>query len=200
MKKILAVALLMAGSSPAFAEGLYLGGYLGPSALDEADLDWGGTPGTMQFDLGFGAGVIIGASVADNIRLEGDLSYIVSPATQIGSTTVDGNVNTLSLGANLFYDFGGNQFRPYVGAGLAVVNIDVGGVTFGGADVFEGAVTTMGGQIILGVSIPLQTVTVFADYRGFMTPALDLKTAGGATAVSMDYFRNSLQFGIRVPF
>jgi len=203
MKKFLAVAFLISMSAPAFAEGLYVGGTLGLAALDASDLEpvGGGAIQSFQMNLGFSGGVMVGSVIGENMRVEGELIYSTAGAEQIGSTTVSGSVGALQLGANLLYDFGGERVRPYVGGGLAVINIDVGDVNISGSPVFEGAVTTGAAQIILGVSIPLESVTLFADYRGLMTPSIDLTVAGGGSTWTMDsYFRNSLMFGFRAAF
>lgn len=204
MKKIAVLVVFMMASSPALAEEFYVGGYLGLAAVDSSKLRVAGGGPTFTFDTepGFNAGVMIGTFITDNLRVEGEIVYSVADGQQIDSTPVDGSIIALSLGTNLIYDFSGDGIRPYAGGGMAVVAFDAASLNIAGNRVFEGAATTGGLQVILGVTIPLESVTLFADYRGLMTAPVKFTDAGGTgLAVTMDsYVRNSLMFGVRTGF
>ena len=204
MKKLLAIAVAISASTPALAEGLYVGGFVGPTAVSSSDLRLSGGGGTtsVEFDLGMKGGVMIGASVTEHVRVEGEFAFGSVPMAQIGSTAVDGNVQTMYLGANAIYDFAGDKFIPHLGAGLGIINIDASDVTNGGAPIFEGGAITGGFQLIAGVDIPVGSVVLFADYRGLVTPYYDLNAATSGTALTMlnGYMSNSVMFGVKASF
>ncbi|MDH5410716.1 MAG: outer membrane beta-barrel protein [Alphaproteobacteria bacterium] len=204
MKKLFVFAVAMIASTPALAEGLYVGGFIGPAAVGSSDLRapaGGGTVG-IEFDTGLKAGMMLGTRVGDHVRIEGEFAFGSVPVASINSTAVDGNVETLFLGANVIYDFSGDRFIPHLGAGLGVINIDASDVNDGGAPVFEGGTVTGALQLIAGVDIPVGSVVLFADYRGMVTPYFDLHQVSTGDPYTMlnGFMTNSVMFGVKASF
>lgn len=204
MKKLLAIVIVMIASTPAMAEGIYVGGFIGPAAVGSSDLRAPGGGGTtsVKFDPGLNVGVMLGTRVGDHVRIEGEFAFGSVPMAQIGSTATDGNVQTIFLGANVIYDFSGDRFIPHLGAGLGVMNIDASDIKVGGAPVFEGGTVTGALQLIAGVDIPVGSVVLFADYRGLVTPYFDFHQAATGDGYTMlnGFMTNSIMFGVKASF
>lgn len=204
MKKLFVFAVAMIASTPALAEGLYVGGFIGPSVVSSSDLRAPGGGGTfnVEFDPGLNVGVMLGTRVSDHVRIEGELAFGSVPMAQIDGVAVDGNVQTIYLGANVIYDFSGDRFVPHLGAGLGVIDINASDVTDAGTPLFEGGTVTVGLQLIAGVDIPVGPVVLFADYRGRVTPYFDFHAVGTGDAYTMlnGYMTNSIMFGVKANF
>ena len=63
-----------------------------------------------------------GYALGNGLRLEGELSHRDNPAS-IGGVSANFDVRTLSLMANVFYDFNrGGRFEPYIGVGIGAID------------------------------------------------------------------------------
>jgi opacity protein-like surface antigen len=143
----LAVGLALAGGSayaadlmaPPPAEAVVAtsgGGYIsvfGGYAL-ATTLSGVSTQSTFNLSVPLGSGYIVGGAVGthlgDNLRIEGELSYVSHSATGTifasgnGAGTVTGNTGTAYLLGNLWADLDtGSGFTPYVGGGLGLAAI-----------------------------------------------------------------------------
>ena len=132
MKKIVlsAVALvalpMTAANAQMFTPGTsYPGFYIGA----EGGLNWLLNNGSNSYNTGYGVGGKIGYDfVGPRIEVEGlyrnnqGSGFVTFPA---GTAFVNGQINQVSVMANLLYDFApGATITPYVGAGAGIAFID----------------------------------------------------------------------------
>jgi len=125
--KLLALSgALAAGmiASPAAAEGWYGGGFVGLASVDDVELD--GT-GDLEFDNEFTFGGFVGKQFGENLRVEGELSYLGASPDCIGKcSTVDFDVSVLTILGNVWVDIPvGNSFTPYVGGGVGYGSVEI---------------------------------------------------------------------------
>lgn len=143
MKKVLlastAIAGLLAGTSPAMAEGplglpslsgFYVSVFAGASISDDVDITTQfGVPYTLSFDsdTGYVLGVAAGVNIMPNLRGEIEYSYSKSNVNKLtisqGAASTSfagvGELETQFILANLWYDFDiGGPVTPYVGGGI----------------------------------------------------------------------------------
>jgi hypothetical protein len=126
-KLLVASGAVAAGmtATPAAAEGMYFGGFVGAASVEDVDVGFG----ELQPDTSVIFGAVVGGHVAENIRIEGEVSYLgVNDADCEGKcagTTFD--VDTLAILGNVWFDFGGSEssFRPYVGGGIGYAHAEV---------------------------------------------------------------------------
>lgn len=143
MKKVLlastAIAGLLAGTSPAMAEGplglpslsgFYVSVFAGGSISDDVDLTTVvGVPYTLSIDsdTGYVLGVAVGVKIMPNLRGEIEYSYSKANIDNItlsqGAASISsagtGELETKFILANLWYDFDiGGPVTPYVGGGI----------------------------------------------------------------------------------
>lgn len=124
----------MAGLVPATAsaEGLYFGVIGGVTAPRDIDV-----VNTSTFDNGFMLGGVVGTSLTDTLRIEGELSYQRADGTEdcTGKCSLaEFDLTTLALLGNAWVDFDtGGGVRPYVGGGLGLARVTMEN-TFGKDD------------------------------------------------------------------
>ncbi len=133
---VLATALLLGGCSTG---GPYVAGSLGASfPTDGIDTD---IVGTAQLDPGIFATVALGRSFA-RARVEGELVYNTndSPTVSVpggGRVSASGDVSTLALMVNGYYDFSTNsKWKPYIGGGIGGGNVSVNNLSVQGMPEF----------------------------------------------------------------
>jgi hypothetical protein len=73
-KLLVASGAVAAGmtATPAAAEGMYFGGFVGAAAVEDVDVGFG----EIQPDTSLIAGAVVGKQVADNFRVELEASYL----------------------------------------------------------------------------------------------------------------------------
>lgn len=122
-------------------QGPYVSGFIGVSALKDADLevsgyDWKydtyyGSKDKVQFDTG----ILVGGTGGYDfgiIRLEGELSYKYNEIDSIkgrnpGYYYLATEVGTFALMGNVFFDLHNNSpITPYIGGGIGVATIYLG--------------------------------------------------------------------------
>jgi len=112
-------------ASPASAEGAYWGGFVGAASVDDTDLSG---IGELSFDTGLIVGGVIGGHLSDNLRIEGELSYLSADA-ECGPgkcSSIEFDVSTLSILGNGWYDFATDSgFKPYVGGGIGMAQVNI---------------------------------------------------------------------------
>ncbi len=119
-KLLVASGAVAAGmtATPAAAEGMYFGGFVGGAAVEDVDVGFG----DVQPDTSVIFGAVVGGHVAENIRVEAEASYLaVNDADCEGKCAgITFDVDTAAILGNVWFDFGGadSSFRPYVGAGV----------------------------------------------------------------------------------
>ncbi|MBU4055668.1 MAG: outer membrane beta-barrel protein [Proteobacteria bacterium] len=112
------LSFLFVGASSAE---MYVGAKLGYVMTTDTDLTVPGLgTGTVEWDGGFGFGAALGTTL-DAFRIEGEIEYRSADMKTIAETdiSVGGDIKTLSLMANGYYDFNaGTSFKPYIGVGI----------------------------------------------------------------------------------
>ncbi|MEQ8661168.1 MAG: outer membrane beta-barrel protein [Gammaproteobacteria bacterium] len=221
MKKstILAAAIAATVSASASAEGFYLRGFGGYTALDDLDFNTALGPVRSDMDDGFNVGAAAG--------LETDLLARFAPSDSIGSrveveygyrendveshriggarlAASTGEFNTHTVMGNFLIDF--NKQSPltfYAGGGLGVafVNLD----SFGGAgnNVFDDDDTTFAYQGIAGVEYRIDARwSLFGEYRylGMTDPEVTLFPAAGGVSRDIAIDTHNVGGGVRYRF
>lgn len=159
-----AVALMVAASGAQAGQGWYIAGGAGGQIVDDTTSTVSDIFGNFlltdtSFDLGYGVNGALGYSWDSHgangggavFRIEGEVLYRVSDVDRLdrvaivqtflgpfilaGSFEGTGDVSTLGLMANAWYEFStGMPWRPYLGGGLGMANIslnDVGLISSG---------------------------------------------------------------------
>ena len=182
------------GVSASFA-GTYISGNLGAVIVNDSDIEDGDDTGEFTFDSGFGYLGALGLS-NETGRVEAELGYRKNDFDELkgaglGNTDIDGDISSLSLMGNIYYDFsteGG--FYPFVGIGLGAANIEADIDHAGSEDD-----TVFAYQLILGGSFTSSVgFSIDLQYRYFATgdPEFD-----GLEAV---YRTHNLMIGLRQSF
>jgi len=132
MKNFLAIVLcvftLCLLSAPVLAQP-YISVNGGIVTLSDSDLE-GAAHGEMSFDAGFGVLAALGVKVTENSRIEAEIGYRGNDIDKVKidgvpKPGVSGDVTTLSLMGNMFYDFMPDEFfSPFIGVGFGLANIE----------------------------------------------------------------------------
>jgi outer membrane protein OmpA-like peptidoglycan-associated protein len=152
----------------------------------------------------------------------GPTGYVLAFTTPVTGTVTsvgDITVQAYSVMANVWYDFDVDSvIKPYIGGGVGVAyveaNIDMtgGNLTLNGPAPWSGLFTVDtsidgddGGsfafQVGAGVSVDLDAVELFAEYRYFEAVGVELDfTQSFGQIDSFDYVSQSVLGGIRIPF
>lgn len=184
--------VLAASGAAAHAQGLYAGGLLGIG-------DGEGEIANSGLDLEFDAGPFVNAFVGKDlgsVRLEGELAYRQNDMDNILGIPVAGEMTSVALMANIYYDFGaGTGITPYIGAGLGAAY-----VTFDSVDLLvDDNDTTFALQLMVGVSFPISpSVSIITDLRSF--GAIPEFTDDFGFPFEQEYFIYSLSLGLSVSF
>ena len=191
---VLATVLLLGGCSTG---GPYVAGSLGASfPIDSIDTD---IVPTAQLDPGIFTTVALGRSFA-RARVEGELVYNTNdiPSVSVqggGHVSASGDVSTLALMVNGYYDFSTNsKWKPYIGGGIGGGNVSVNGLSFQGMPAVDDDEPVFAFQFKAGVAYEFtQALDATLGYRHFR--ALDLDEG---TYVSIPYDLGSYSFQVRV--
>ena len=181
MKKLSVVLLVLAtvfgwGVSVGFAAP-YVSGNVGAVWVVDSDLSQYGedTGAEMSFDTGYGVTGALGYAFPRDMsygyRTEIELGYRENDTDKISakgfvSESIDGDVSTISVMANVFIEFmPEGTFSPFVGAGIGFANVE-GDFDDGGSE----DDTVLAYQGIAGVAFPLsQNLKIDVQYRYFAT-------------------------------
>lgn len=214
---LIATGLTLA-ATPVLSQGLsdhYVFGFGGVVFDGSVDSDGiiNGGPESVDVDLdtGFNIGVGVGASIGNNFRVEGELSYSDEdvdgvafsgngPAAEIN---VSGDVRTVALFANGYYDFvNTSQFTPYVGVGLGLARVDQDFVYGPGVRV-DDSDTVFATQLIAGASYDLGdgfALTGDVRYRRFYDIEADRLAPTGANTGGIEGDLDSFAVNVGVRF
>lgn len=193
-------SFLMASFSFA-AVGPYVSGQVGATFLQDADFSAsGGLTGETSFDTGFNLGVAGGYDFGP-ARVEGEVAYRLNDVDEyqvngLGTFAGDGDVSTLSLMANGFWDIEtGSPVTPYLGAGIGVaqVSMDDPSVPMDDDD------TVFAYQLAAGVAFDLNpSLALDLGYRYFATSDPEFDDAAGT--FETEYMSHNLSLGLRYTF
>ncbi|MDX2479474.1 MAG: outer membrane beta-barrel protein [Desulfuromusa sp.] len=199
MKKIFAIFLVFAlvfglGVSIAGAE-IYYSGNAGIVSAQNSDIDDGSDAGKLSFDDGFAATGALGQTIGSAGRVEVELGYRNNNIDKIKidglGVAVSGDVTTLSLMGNTYYDFAtGSNLTPFIGAGIGVANIKADMDLIGNEDD-----TVFAYQIAAGGSLAInKNLSVDLQYRYFGTADPDFD------GLEAEYNTHNLMIGLRLTF
>ena len=187
MKKDLVVLFLFTifiGFSVSTASaGVYLSGNLGASFLSDSDWDEDGGSGEFTFDDGGVATLALGTNIGSAGRIEIELASRVNDLDEVkfddyGTFDLDGDVTTVSLMGNAYYDFkNGSRFTPFIGGGLGYANVEYDLDEIEGYEINEkDDDNVMAYQLMLGTGFAAtERLSIDLQYRFFGTadPELD---------------------------
>ena len=182
-------------ASPVFAD-LYYSANMGVVAVEDSSIDDGNDSGEMSFDDGFAATGALGDALGNGMRVEMELGYRVNDLNKIsvagfGSTGIGGNLKTISLMGNAYYDFlNDGPFKPFIGVGAGVADIEADIDLVGTEDD-----TVFAYQIAAGGSLTVNDhLSIDVQYRYFATedPNFD--------GLKAEYATHNLFFGLRFNF
>lgn len=136
----------------------------------------------VDFNAGFTVGAAVGATIADHVRGEIELSHLnYKPDITNNAGSVrdaSGRMNMTFLMANVWRDFDLGVIQPYAGfgVGMALANIDVG-LAGGNVAHINDSSLALAAQAGTGVRLPINdALTVDVGYR--FKAALDVLTKG----------------------
>lgn len=206
----------------------YLAAFGGLSDSDQLD---GGVPGigltsaSFNLDNGTNFGLAFGQYQGKNLRTEFEYAFRQNDVDSIGLTTnTGGGLNLTSFGlagdikahsgmANVVWQFSnpsGRFIRPYVGAGLGFVFMDVNATRTGQNILLAGqdGNSSFAYQWFAGVNAQLSNeMDVFVEYRSFYADDLRLQTnlanvngGAGILSSSFNYDTSNVNIGIRFKF
>ena len=211
MNRLLAIAVLalvFTGTS-VHAEGYYVSGNLGASILSDSDVEQTGFPTIVtSFDPGFTIGAAMGHDYG-NIRAEGELAFRTNSIDDLSFLgfilPAEGNVSSLSIMVNGYYDFrsANSALIPYLGAGLGFANVTVDASTFG-IQLLDDNALVFAYQLMAGFAYDINPTTALTfGYRYFATsnPEFDDPVLPGVLPdIEAEIQNHEFIFGFRVAF
>lgn len=213
MKKIgfaLALGLAFAASNANAQDvGPYVGLGVGLHSASSTRFDYQQPPGTQagmtnaNFRLGFGVAASAGYRWSESMRLEAELSHHSTSFDNIAVEDAEGRQSSLSLMANVLFDIGvGENFHPYIGAGVGIANNSWSEVQTPTSPVYDDNNKKMQWQVIVGLEMPINAQTNwFLDYRYVASVDNEFSTIPTfARAVGVDLTSHNLMVGVRHSF
>ncbi len=200
MKKLSIVFLalaLMIGLvvSTACAE-MYYSGNMGIVSAADSDISDGSDSGELSFDDGFAITGAVGYTLGYAARVELEMGYRANDVDKItldgyGSGSIDGDMTTISLMGNAYYDFASvGRFTPFIGAGIGLANIEAEFDLAGNEDD-----TVFAYQLAAGGSFAVsENLNIDLQYRYFGTENPDFD------GLEAEYNTHNLIFGLRFNF
>jgi outer membrane protein OmpA-like peptidoglycan-associated protein len=168
----IAAGLSMAASAQ--TNGLYAGAEAGVNFVPTLTFNANDNIWKQQQDPGYAILGQVGYGFG-NIRLEGEVGWrqngLNKFSDELGSHSVSGNVNALSVMGNVYYDFvNDSPFTPYLGVGIGGVNVAAGNIKQSGLPLSDDSNFVLGYQGIAGVSYAVDAnLSLRADYRYLRT-------------------------------
>jgi opacity protein-like surface antigen len=193
---------------PAFAAGPYVGVEAGAVFLSDSTFSAAGLDvGDAKFDTGLGLGLVGGYDYG-TWRLEGEFAWRKNDNKEIssafGTDPIGGDVSTLALMVNGYYDFRmvSPTFVPYLGVG-------VGGARVSAKvdDPIDGAIIddddmVFAYQLAAGVGFVVnKQLTIDLGYKYFATadPSFEIIDSGGIK-LDAEYMSHNVFLGVRYSF
>ena len=175
---------------------MYYSGSMGMSHASNSDLNDGSDSGELSLDDGLVFTGALGYSLGSSGRVELEMGYRINDVDKItldgyGTGSVDGDMTTISLLGNAYYDFDAvGRFTPFIGAGIGLANIEAKFDLAGNKDdtVFAYQFAAGGG---FAVSENLH-IDLKYSYFGTEDPSFD--------GLDAEYNTHNLIFGLRINF
>ena len=185
-------ALAIATPANAAGSGWYVSLTGGANWLNDNDFVTASAPDTFLFNSESETGYVIAgavgyslANVAPGLRVEAEVAYrqnqvdgiwasdnVITDPTGTDSGVLDFDHSTLSVLANVWYDFDMGGVRPYVGGGIGWADTDVDGTFLGGSvPAFNVGDNGFAWQLGAGVNFQVApNVQLGVGYRYFAGP------------------------------
>ncbi|WP_185961296.1 OmpA family protein [Telmatospirillum sp. J64-1] len=192
------------GEPVSIPTGWYMGAQWGANWLREQDLRTPAGDLSTDYDLGWGVlgqvGYDFGPLGFGRLRSEGELGWRQNGVDKLEGTSASGDINALSLMANLYYDIPtGTALTPYIGAGLGGVYVDVDGVSTPTLGPANHNSWKLGYQGIAGLAYALnENLSIKGDYRYFATE--DVRFNVNGERVKLPYANHSVMVGFNWRF
>jgi opacity protein-like surface antigen len=186
---LIAAAFSLLGVQGASAQNIYVGVQGGLNLTFESEIDGFDA---LTYDPGFVVSGVVGYKIIPNVRLEGELAYRLNDLDEIVGFPIPGDMSSLAVMGNVFYDFTtGSPLTPYIGGGLGVANVEIDFDVPGGKD----DDTVFAYQVALGAAYELSPAAALTlDLRYFGTENADLFGA------EFTYDNMSFMAGLRYSF
>ncbi|MBU1193563.1 MAG: porin family protein [Proteobacteria bacterium] len=201
---VLSLFAVFAFSSSAYCgAGPYVSFNAGVSMPADSDVNYStGEIVEIESDAGFAGGVALGYDFGNNLRLEGEISYLsneVDKATYLGiNRATTGDVTSIAFLINGYYDFkNSTPFTPFISAGAGLANVEVDDFTFVGSGLptVSDDDTVFAYQLSAGVGYAVtDQLSLDVKYRYFATADPGVNTA------EYEYGSHGVLVGLRFGF
>ena len=212
-KLIAGASLLVLTSTPVVAEdNWFVRPYVGLSQMSDIDSDFSDIDGLsgkadVDLDSGFTGGIGVGYNYTDNFAVEVGWEYRSNDSEVVLADTSefdDGNYASNIIYLNGHYRFAANgDWRPYVGAGLTLVEeIDID-LERGGEELSYSGDGEVGYQLFAGVDYRINPAwTLQGELRYGSITGIDLDGESGdpGKIEDIDYETTTLQVGLVYEF
>jgi len=167
-------------SAPSGPATFYLGPEGGWTNLEDQTVSVGGLSATGRSSDGFNVGVRAGYMWGP-WRFEEEFNYRQNGVNSIGPVVLKGNGTGIALITNAIYDFNlGWPVTPHLGAGIGVVNLNLGARLPSGGQVARGNDWEFAYQAIAGVRYNINSNLAFdVDYRYLAATDANFRTSAG---------------------
>ena len=191
-------------------EGLYLRGGLGAAFLSTSDNSGSGNQNSTDYETGWELGGAIGMDLQNSFRVEAELRYATNNLQSIngsagGSTqnsgTVDGDMSSLAVMANLDYDFPEQLgFTPFVFGGVGLAQLSLNDASVNGSTFANSSATVYAMQAGAGLSIEIDPRTRLEGYYRYFETGDPEFTDTSGNPFDGEYASHSFIAGIRISF
>ena len=200
------LALLLPSAAWAQGNAWYVAGGLGASFVDDVDATQAGVTLTTELDTGIFATGAFGRTFG-NFRAEGELAYNTNDVSTlsvpgVGGVTASGDISTLGLMVNGYYDFETNsKWRPYIGGGIGGANVSINSLSSLGVLIADDDTTVFAYQVKVGVAYEFtQALAGTLGYRFFATEDADFVDLAGAAFSTDGIEAHIVELGVRFRF
>ncbi len=203
------LAMLLPSAAWAQNNAWYVAGGLGASFPNDVVITQPGTPTlTTELDTGILATGAFGRSFDNRIfRAEAEVLYNTNDVSTLsvpgsGSVTAGGDISTLGLMVNGYYDIDTNsKWRPYIGGGIGGANVSINSLSSLGVLIADDDTTVFAYQVKVGVAYEFtQALAGTLGYRFFATEDADFVDSRGDAFSADGIEAHIVELGVRFRF
>lgn len=198
-KLLLVVLLLISTASQVFAQGPFVGPYVGASGgvtmTSDSDVTVAAGSGALSYDTGYGLGLSAGYNFG-GARLEGEFGYKVASLENLSTSNINFNITDSDLKVTSYMINGYLDHKSdsglimFIGAGVGVINAKFDG---DGSSIDD---TVFGYQATIGASVAAnKNINVDLFYR-YMAAGTDFEKDG----IKINYNSSNVYLGLRYNF
>ncbi len=200
------LAMLLPSAAWAQGSGWYVAGGLGASFPNDVDI---GATVTAELDTGILGTAAVGAygGAFGNFRVEGELVYNTNDfkslsASGVGSVSAGGDVSTLGLMVNGYYDFETNsKWKPFIGGGIGGASVSINSLSVMGIVGADDDAWAFAYQVKVGVAYEFtQALAGTLGYRFFATEDADFVDLAGDAFSADGIEAHIVELGMRFHF